>query len=37
LAGFGVPCEPMRTDPVTGRRFTFFFDPDNLPLELCED
>ncbi|MBT2573031.1 VOC family protein [Bacillus sp. ISL-51] len=32
----GVETEPVRTDPLTGRRFTFFFDPDRLPLELYE-
>lgn len=31
-----VPCEPIRTDELTGRRFTFFQDPDGLPLELYE-
>lgn len=33
----GVACEPMRTDEYTGKRFTFFTDPDGLPLELYED
>lgn len=37
LASFGVACEPVRVDELTGRRFTFFFDPDQLPLELYED
>lgn len=32
----GVPSEPVRTDEHTGRRFTFFADPDGLPLELYE-
>lgn len=32
----GVTCEPIRTDPHTGQRFTFFTDPDGLPLELYE-
>lgn len=32
----GVDCEPVRIDPLTGRRFTFFADPDDLPLELYE-
>ena len=36
LAAHGVPCEPVRTDEYTGRRFTFFADPDGLPLELVE-
>ncbi|MFS1185978.1 VOC family protein [Bacillus velezensis] len=32
----GIETEPIRTDPLTGKRFTFFFDPDKLPLELYE-
>ncbi|WFC41300.1 VOC family protein [Pseudoxanthomonas sp. SE1] len=32
----GVECEPVRVDEYTGRRFTFFADPDDLPLELYE-
>lgn len=32
----GVHTEPIRTDEFTGRRFTFFADPDGLPLELYE-
>ncbi|MBU2974943.1 MULTISPECIES: VOC family protein [Zobellia] len=32
----GVNVEPIRTDEFTGRKFTFFADPDNLPLELYE-
>ena len=32
----GIPTEPLRTDPYTGKRFTFFSDPDGLPLELYE-
>lgn len=31
-----VPCEPIRTDEFTGKRFTFFADPDGLPIELVE-
>lgn len=31
-----VAVEPIRTDPHTGRRFCFFRDPDQLPLELYE-
>jgi glyoxylase I family protein len=34
LARHGVACEPLRVDELTGRCFTFFFDPDGLPLEL---
>lgn len=32
----GVSCEPIRIDEYTGRRFTFFADPDDLPIELYE-
>ncbi|WP_307892761.1 SMU1112c/YaeR family gloxylase I-like metalloprotein [Bacillus swezeyi] len=32
----GVSTEPVRIDPGTGKRFTFFSDPDGLPLELYE-
>lgn len=32
----GVVVEPVRTDELTGRRFTFFADPDGLPIELYE-
>jgi glyoxylase I family protein len=31
-----VICEPLRVDEFTGRRFTFFADPDGLPIELYE-
>jgi len=31
-----VECEPVRTDEYTSKRFTFFQDPDGLPLELYE-
>jgi glyoxylase I family protein len=36
LQSVGVATEPVRTDEFTGKRFTFFRDPDNLPLELYE-
>lgn len=36
LEARGVPCEPIRRDPYTGGRMTFFHDPDGLPLELHE-
>ncbi len=36
LEARGVAVEPVRTDEYTGRRFTFFADPDGLPLELYE-
>lgn len=32
----GVAVEPVRTDPYTGKAFTFFADPDQLPLELYQ-
>lgn len=32
----GVVTEPVRTDEVTGKKFTFFTDPDKLPLEIYE-
>lgn len=31
-----VSCEPVRIDEFTGKRFTFFADPDGLPLEFYE-
>ena len=36
LESRGVFVEPIRTDEYTGRRFTFFADPDGLPLEIYE-
>jgi len=33
----GIETEPIRVDEFTGKRFTFFSDPDGLPLELYED
>ncbi|GGN17306.1 MULTISPECIES: VOC family protein [Marinomonas] len=32
-----VPTEDIRLDELTGKRFTFFADPDGLPLELYEE
>jgi glyoxylase I family protein len=32
----GIEFEPIRLDDLTGKRFTFFKDPDGLPLELYE-
>ncbi|ROP58449.1 glyoxylase I family protein [Enterobacter sp. BIGb0383] len=32
----GVACEDIRVDPLTAKRFTFFADPDGLPLELYQ-
>ena len=36
LKGMGIETEPVREDLVNGGRFTFFKDPDGLPLELHE-
>lgn len=36
LAEHGVICENIRIDEFTDKRFTFFKDPDGLPLELYE-
>lgn len=36
LEALGVSVEPIRTDPYTGKLFTFFQDPDQLPLELYQ-
>ena len=32
----GVETEVVRVDAVTGKKFTFFKDPDGLPIELYE-
>ncbi|MAA67084.1 MAG: hypothetical protein CL581_20185 [Alteromonadaceae bacterium] len=36
LTATGVEVEPVRIDEYTGKRYTFFSDPDDLPLELYE-
>lgn len=36
LNDMGIETEPIREDPYNGGRFTFFRDPDGLPLELHE-
>ena len=36
LAASGVSLEPVRVDELTGSRFCFFNDPDELPIELYE-
>ena len=36
LNGMGIETEPIREDKVNGGRFTFFKDPDGLPLEFHE-
>jgi len=37
LLSQGVDVEPIRVDEYTNRKFTFFSDPDGLPLELYEE
>ena len=32
----GVKAEAIRIDEFTGKRFSFIFDPDELPIELYE-
>jgi len=32
----GLNPEPIRIDEFTGKKFTFFADPDELPIELYE-
>ncbi len=36
LKSMGIETEPIRTDPYTNNKMTFFRDPDMLPLELHE-
>ncbi len=36
LNSMGIETEPIRVDAYNGGRFTFFKDPDGLPLELHE-
>ena len=36
LEAKGITTEPIRIDPFTNKKFTFFMDPDGLPLELHE-
>lgn len=36
LESKGICVEPIRIDESTGRQYTFFADPDGLPLELYE-
>ena len=36
ITSFGIEIEAIRVDEFTGKRFTFFADPDGLPLELYE-
>ncbi|HDX9578018.1 TPA: VOC family protein [Bacillus pseudomycoides] len=36
LEQHGIQTETIRIDEITGKRFVFFQDPDELPLELYE-
>ena len=36
LNALGIETEPVRLDEVTGKKMTFFSDPDGLPLEIHE-
>jgi len=36
LIAKGIDVEPIRVDEYTNKKFTFFSDPDGLPLELYE-
>jgi glyoxylase I family protein len=37
LENKGIISEPIRIDEFTGKKFTFFEDPDGLPLEIYEE
>lgn len=37
LQSKGVETEPVRIDEYTGKQFTFFADPDDLPLEIYQE
>ena len=36
INNFDIWAEPIRIDEFTGKRFTFFADPDGLPIEFYE-
>jgi len=36
LENHNIVVEPIRTDEITNKRFTFTADPDNLPIEFYE-
>ena len=36
LSKLGVKAEPIRIDEYTGKKFTFFSDPDDQPIEFYE-
>lgn len=37
LESQGIEVEDIRIDEITGKKFTFFKDPDDLPLEIYEN
>jgi len=37
LISHNIDVEPIRVDEYTGRKFTFFSDPDDLPLEIYQN
>jgi glyoxylase I family protein len=37
LAQYEIKVEPIRVDEYTEKKFTFFEDPDGLPIELYEE
>jgi glyoxylase I family protein len=36
IKNLGIKTEPIRVDETSDKKFTFFTDPDGLPLELYE-
>jgi glyoxylase I family protein len=36
IRGHGIVVEAIRVDELTGKRYTFFADPDGLPIEFYE-
>src|ERR1700761_9585132 len=36
ITHYGIDVEPVRIDEFTGKRYTFFADPDGLPIEFVE-
>jgi glyoxylase I family protein len=36
LTSRGIQVENVRVDEITNKKFTFFADPDDLPLEVYE-
>ena len=36
LNAMNITTELIRTDEITHKKFTFFYDPDDLPIELYE-